>query len=86
MKLGTLAREGGVGCSETLSRDFRGKNALRKILGPKGHLDWLIIDLNVAKIITVSDNKCTKNQCEWKYTYTAMLMLRVKQVTYETQV
>ena len=36
------------GCSETLSRDFRGQNALRKLSGPKGHLDWLIIDLNAA--------------------------------------
>ena len=50
---GDSSTAGGVGCSETLSRDFRGQNALRKILGPKGHLDWLIIDLNVAKIITV---------------------------------
>ena len=55
MKLGTLAREGGggVGRSEMLSRRFKGQNALRKSLGPKGHLDWLIIDFNVAKIITV---------------------------------
>ena len=44
----------GVGWgAETLSRDFRGQNALKKLLGPKGHLDWLIIDLNAAKIITV---------------------------------
>ena len=43
---------GGEGCSETLGRDFRGQKALRKLLGPKWHLDRLIIDLNVAKIIT----------------------------------
>ena len=42
-----------MGCSETLSRDFMGQNTLRKLLGPKEHLDWLTIDLNVAKIITV---------------------------------
>ena len=42
-----------MGCSETISRDFRGQNALRKLLDPKAHLDWLIIDLNAAKIITV---------------------------------
>ena len=39
----------------------RGENVLRKLLGPKGHLDWLIIDLNAAKIFTVSDYKCTKS-------------------------
>ena len=59
-KLGALAAKGRR-CSETLSRDFRGQNALRKLLGPKGHLDWLIIDLNAAKIFTVSDYKCTKS-------------------------
>ena len=57
MKLGALAERGrggrgGEGCSETLGRDFRGQKALRKLLGPKWHLDRLIIDLNVAKIIT----------------------------------
>ena len=42
---------GGKGerCSETLSEDFRGQ----RLLGFKEHLDWLKIDLNVAKIITV---------------------------------
>ena len=50
---GGSSRRGDRGCSETLSRDFRGQNALRKLLGPKGHLDWLTIDLNAAKIITV---------------------------------
>ena len=32
---------------------------LRKLSGSKEHLDWLKIDLNVAKIITVQDYKCT---------------------------
>ena len=50
---GGSSRRGDGGSSETLSRDFRGQNALRKLLGPKGHLDWLTIDLNAAKIITV---------------------------------
>ena len=45
--------EGGEVCSETLSRDFRGQSALRKLLDPKGHLGWLIVDLNPAKIVTV---------------------------------
>ena len=49
---GGSSRRGDRGCSETLSRDFRGQNTLRKLLGPKWHLDRLIIDLNVAKIIT----------------------------------
>ena len=54
-EVGGSSREGSggrEGCSETLSRDFRGQNTLRKLLGPKWHLDRLIIDLNVAKIIT----------------------------------
>ena len=51
---GGSSRRGDRGeCSETLSRDFRGQNALRKLLDPQGHLDWLTIVLNVAKIITV---------------------------------
>ena len=44
---------GGEVCSETLSRDFRGQSALRKLLDPKGHLGWFIVDLNPAKIVTV---------------------------------
>ena len=32
---------------------------LRKLSGSKEHLDWLKIDLNAAKIITVQDYKCT---------------------------
>ena len=31
-----------------------------KIFGSKEHLDWLKIDLNVAKIITLQDYKHTK--------------------------
>ena len=46
------------GCSETLSRDFRGQSPLRKLLGSKEHLDWFIIDLNEAKIIeTINAHK-----------------------------
>ena len=36
-----------------LSRDFRGQNALRKLLGSIGDLVWLIIDLNTVKIIAL---------------------------------
>ena len=54
-------RAGGLGCSEPLSRGFNGQSPLKKFLGSKEHLDWLKIDLNAAKIITVHDNKCTKN-------------------------
>ena len=45
--------EGGGGCSEALSRDFRGQSVLRKLFSPKGYLDWFILDLNAAKVITV---------------------------------
>ena len=48
--------EKGRGCSETLSRDFRGQ----RLLGSKEHLDWLKINSNVAKIITVQDYEHTK--------------------------
>ena len=44
---------GGGGCSEALSRDFRGQSVLRKLFSPKGYLDWFILDLNAAKVITV---------------------------------
>ena len=44
------------------------------------------IDLNAAKIIAVQDYKCTKNKCGWKYTYTAVLMLRVERLTYESKI
>ena len=47
MKLGAL----GGRCSETLSRNFMGQGPLRKLLGSKEHLDWLIIDSNAAQII-----------------------------------
>ena len=36
-----------------LSRDFRGQNALRKLLGSIGDLVWLIIDLTTVKIIAL---------------------------------
>ena len=52
---------GSMGCSESLSGDFRESSPLRKILGFKGHIDWLKIDLNTAKIIVVQDYKPTKN-------------------------
>ena len=38
------AKGSGGRCSETLSRDFRGQSPLRKLLGSKEHLDWLITD------------------------------------------
>ena len=47
-------------------------------------LDWLKIDLNVAKISTVQDYRCSKNSCEWKHIY-IVLKLRVKQVTNESK-
>ena len=56
MKLGDLGRERH---SENLGGGFRGQSPLRKVLGYKDDLDQLKIDLNVAKIITVQDYKCT---------------------------
>ena len=62
MKLEALARGGGGGVgkismggggwdfNEAGGNNFRGQNALRNLLGPKGHL---IIDSNSAKTITV---------------------------------
>ena len=38
-----------------------GQSPLGTFLGSKEHLDWLPTDLNVAKIITVQEYKCTKN-------------------------
>ena len=58
--------------------------SLRKFLGSKEHLDWLKIDLNVAKISTVKYYRHTKKSCQWKYTY-VVLKLGVKQVTYESR-
>ena len=49
---------GGQDFNEAGGNNFRGQNALRNLLGPKGHL---IIDSNSAKTITVWDYKCTKN-------------------------
>ena len=37
-----------------------GQSHLRKILGSKEHLDWLKIDFNAAKIVTVQDYKHKK--------------------------
>ena len=45
----------------------------------------LKIDLNVTKISDVQDYVCTENQYEGKYTY-IVLKLRVKQVTYESNI
>ena len=41
LSVASVNKAGGSGgsCSETLSRDFRGKNTVRKLSGPKGHLD-----------------------------------------------
>ena len=39
---------------------LRGGALREKNLGSKEHLDWLKIDLNGTKIITVQDYKCTK--------------------------
>ena len=36
-------------------RGFRKLGPLRKFLGSNKHLDWLKIDLNATKIITVKD-------------------------------
>ena len=38
-----------------------GGEKTNKFSGTKERLDWLKIDLNAAKIITVQDYKCTKN-------------------------
>ena len=43
------------GSARAPQREFQG------VLGSKEHLDWLKIDLNAAKIITVQDFKLTKN-------------------------
>ena len=48
-------------CSEYLSGSFTRKRPLRKSLGSKERLDWLKIDLNTAEIITVQEEKRTKN-------------------------
>ena len=48
------------------------RSPLRIFLGSKKRLDWLKIDLSVAKIITVQGYKCTKN---------TVLKQRVKEVT-----
>ena len=46
----------------TFSRDVRGQSPIRKFLGSKEHLDWLIIDSNAAKIIeTINAHKINAN-------------------------
>ena len=52
---------GSMGHSELLSEDSRGWSLLRKFLGCREHIDWLKINLNIAKIVTVQDYKCTKS-------------------------
>ena len=47
-------------CFELFSRRFKKQNPLRKCLCSKYHLEWLKLDLNTAKIITVQDYKHTK--------------------------
>ena len=51
---------GGRGGCEPISRGFRWQSRLRKFLGYIYHLDWLKIDLNATKIITVQVYKRTK--------------------------
>ena len=58
MKLGAVAGGGGWDFNEAGGNNLRGQNALRNLLGPKGHL---IIDSNAAKTSTVCNYKCTKN-------------------------
>ena len=57
----SVARINRAGGSEPLNRGYRGWSPLRKFLGSKEHLDWLEIDLNLARIRTVQDYICTKN-------------------------
>ena len=50
----------GIGALRLLAK-ILGGSLLRKVLGSKVPLDWLKIDSNATKIITVWDYKCTKN-------------------------
>ena len=50
---------GDLGVFQNPRRVFR-RSALIKFLGSKEHLDWLKIDLNTVKIITVQDYKHKK--------------------------
>ena len=68
-----------AGTSEPLSWGFRGWSPLRKFLVSKDHLDWLKIDLNAVKIWTVQDYIRTKKLIQ-------IFQLRVKQVTYESNI
>ena len=73
---------GGLGVLWDPGGGFNGQTTLRKFLGHKEHLDWLKIDFNVAKNITVQGYTVQfffitkKNWCEWNYTYT-VFKLRV---------
>ena len=69
-----------LGGSETLSRAFRGWSPLRKFLGSKEHLVWLKVDLNVVEIRTVQD------YIRRLYIQDYIFKLRVKQVTYESNI
>ena len=59
----SVKRANGVGVSggssETPKESIRRRNPLKNLLSSTEHLDWLKIDLNAAKIITVQNNKCT---------------------------
>ena len=50
----------GLGGVLRLQWGFRGQSLLTKFLGPKEHLDWFKIDLNVAEIINVQDHNHKK--------------------------
>ena len=60
VSVANINRDGESGSVLTPQRGFRGCSTVRKFLGSKEHLDWLDIDLNVAKTITVQDYKHKK--------------------------
>ena len=51
----------GAGGALNPSEGIQGMESLRKFLGSNKHLDWLKIDLNVAKTTTFQGYKRTKN-------------------------
>ena len=57
----SIVRFNGAGGSIRHSDLFSGLHPLRKFLSSKELLDWLKIDLNATKIITVQDYKRRKN-------------------------
>ena len=73
------------GGPEPFSRGFRGWNPLRKFLCSKEHLDWLEIDLSKARIRTVQYINAPKINMN-ESTHYKVLKLRVKQVTYESNI